>query len=128
MKRAGLFSISDVAKMLKLEKHVLRFWERNFPILSPIRITGGHRYYSPEDIAILRSIHTLLKCHGYTTRGVQKLLHKKGKKYIISLSNKQSPTPYQGSQEEATPHVKTASQYLHIIRSLRKEIEEVIDR
>jgi DNA-binding transcriptional MerR regulator len=41
---------------------------------------GGRRYYRPEDITLLRQIRGLLYDHGYTIRGVQKVLREGGRK------------------------------------------------
>jgi len=67
-------TISEVAIDLKLEQHVLRFWENKFPQITPLKRAGGRRYYRPEDIELLKVIKSYLYSDGYTIRGVQKLL------------------------------------------------------
>jgi len=67
-------TISEVANQLGLEQHVLRFWESRFNQIRPMKRGGGRRYYRPEDIALLKRIHGLLKNEGYTIKGVQKRL------------------------------------------------------
>ncbi|CCQ73815.1 MerR family transcriptional regulator [Magnetospira sp. QH-2] len=71
-------TISEVAKELDLQQHVLRFWETKFTQISPVKRAGGRRYYRPEDVAILRRIRDLLHGEGYTIKGVQKLLKEEG--------------------------------------------------
>ena len=74
-KAPGAFrTISEVADELKLQQHVLRFWETKFTQIKPLKRGGGRRYYRPEDVALLRKIHHLLYTEGYTIKGVQKLL------------------------------------------------------
>lgn len=78
-RRAGTSStafrtISEAAAELDLEPHVLRFWEKKFLRIKPVKQNGGRRYYRPEDIELLRGIRELLYTEGYTIRGVQKLL------------------------------------------------------
>jgi DNA-binding transcriptional MerR regulator len=74
-KSAGAFrTISEVADELKVEQHVLRFWETKFSQIKPLKRGGGRRYYRPEDVELLKNIHTLLYGEGYTIKGVQKLL------------------------------------------------------
>ena len=78
-RRAGTSStafrtISEAAAELDLEPHVLRFWEKKFLHIKPVKQNGGRRYYRPEDIELLRGIRELLYTQGYTIRGVQKLL------------------------------------------------------
>ena len=78
-RRAGKSStafrtISEAAAELDLPPHVLRFWEKKFLHIKPVKQNGGRRYYRPEDIELLRGIRELLYTEGYTIRGVQKLL------------------------------------------------------
>lgn len=73
-------TISEAAKELGLQQHVLRFWESKFPQIQPMKRAGGRRYYRPEDIDFLSQIRTLLHDQGFTIKGVQKLLDQnKGK-------------------------------------------------
>jgi DNA-binding transcriptional MerR regulator len=71
-------TISEVADELQIPQHVLRFWETKFPQVHPLKRGGGRRYYRPDDIALLRRISGLLYVHGYTIKGVQRLLREGG--------------------------------------------------
>jgi DNA-binding transcriptional MerR regulator len=74
-KSASAFrTISEVADELRVEQHVLRFWETKFSQIKPLKRGGGRRYYRPEDVDMLKNIHHLLYQEGYTIKGVQKLL------------------------------------------------------
>jgi DNA-binding transcriptional MerR regulator len=75
-KSASAFrTISEVADELKVQQHVLRFWESKFSQIAPLKRGGGRRYYRPEDVELIKNIHHLLYNEGYTIKGVQKLLH-----------------------------------------------------
>jgi DNA-binding transcriptional MerR regulator len=79
-KAAGAFrTISEVASELDVPQHVLRFWETRFSQIRPLKRAGGRRYYRPEDVELLRRIRGLLYQHGYTIKGVQKLLRDGGR-------------------------------------------------
>ncbi|GIL38616.1 MerR family transcriptional regulator [Roseiterribacter gracilis] len=67
-------TISEVSTELEVPQHVLRFWESKFSQLRPLKRGGGRRYYRPEDVELIRRIHTLLYQEGYTIKGVQRLL------------------------------------------------------
>jgi DNA-binding transcriptional MerR regulator len=71
-------TISEVADVLDVQKHVLRFWEVKFPQIRPMKRGGGRRYYRPEDMILLRGIQHLLHAEGYTIKGVQKILREQG--------------------------------------------------
>lgn len=84
-KAAGAFrTISEVADELDVQQHVLRFWETKFSQVKPLKRGGGRRYYRPEDVALLKRIHTLLYTEGYTIKGVQKLLKTQGRAQMIA--------------------------------------------
>ncbi len=80
-------TISEVAELLDVQQHVLRFWETKFSQVRPLKRGGGRRYYRPEDITLLQRIHHLLYTEGYTIKGVQKLLKEQGKKAVIEAAN-----------------------------------------
>lgn len=75
---AAFRTIGEVADALDLPQHVLRFWEKKFHQIRPVKRNGGRRYYRAEDIALLGEIRTLLHDQGYTIKGVQKLLREGG--------------------------------------------------
>lgn len=77
-------TISEVAEELGVQQHVLRFWETKFTQVKPLKRGGGRRYYRPEDVALLKKIHTLLYAEGYTIKGVQKLLKGVSKSQVLA--------------------------------------------
>jgi DNA-binding transcriptional MerR regulator len=48
---------------------------------------GGRRYYRPEDVDLLKGIRHLLYDHGYTIKGVQKLLKTNGNKFVVAVGH-----------------------------------------
>lgn len=73
-KAASAFrTIGEAAEELDVPQHVLRFWEKRFNQLEPVK-RRGRRYYRPEDITLLQQIKALLYKEGYTIKGVQKYL------------------------------------------------------
>ena len=68
----GLINI----KNKKPNTHTLRFWEKKFKQIKPKILFGNRRYYSKNDIDILKQIHNLLKKEGFTIHGAKKILNK----------------------------------------------------
>lgn len=68
------YRIGEVAEMLNLKTHVLRFWETEFPRLAPLRAESGQRLYREEDVAMLRRIQQLLYEQGMTIDGARRVL------------------------------------------------------
>ena len=71
-KDAGaLRTIGEVSEALDLKPHVLRYWEQQFPMLKPLKRSGGRRYYRAEDITLLETIDRLVNGEGYTLKGAK---------------------------------------------------------
>src|SRR5579863_206789 len=70
-------TIGEVAKALGIRQHVLRYWEEQFPMLSPVKRSGHRRYYRPEDVELIETIDRLVHHQGYTLRGARLALEGK---------------------------------------------------
>lgn len=74
------YSISEVADLLGLTASKLRFWEKEFRQLRPRRNEGSTRFYTKEDIELIKQIQFLVDDQNLTLEGVrQKLNQKKDK-------------------------------------------------
>lgn len=113
-KAPGAFrTISEVAEELDVQQHVLRFWETKFSQVRPLKRGGGRRYYRPEDVALLKRIHTLLYTEGYTIKGVQKLLKTQGKAQLIADGTAAAPVAVKTpapANEQAVQRMPAAQQ------------------
>ena len=75
-------TIGEVVRILNMNKkigsysqsHTLRFWEKQFKQIKPIKI-NNRRYYDEKNIDILIKIQYLLKNQGMTINGVKKILN-----------------------------------------------------
>lgn len=65
------FSIGETAEALNIPASTLRFWEKEFDMLKPRKNKKGDRFYSKNDISILRTIQYLTKVKGYTLQGAK---------------------------------------------------------
>ncbi len=70
----ALRTIGEVAKALGIRQHVLRYWEEQFPMLKPLKRSGGRRYYRAEDVRMVEAIDRLVHREGYTLKGAKKAL------------------------------------------------------
>ena len=64
-------TIGEVAKALGIRQHVLRYWEEQFPMLKPVKRSGGRRYYRPADVQLVKTIERLVTHEGHTLRGAR---------------------------------------------------------
>ena len=71
------YSISDVSKILKLKPSIIRFWEKEFIGLIPIRKQkNSKRKYKINDIQYIYAVKNLLYNKKYTIKGAIKQLEK----------------------------------------------------
>ena len=81
-------TIGEVAQILGVKQHVLRYWEEQFPMLKPLTRAGGRRYYRPADVALIAEIDRLLHHEGFTIRGARQALSgKAGRPAVASLTS-----------------------------------------
>ncbi len=70
------FRIGEVAELVGVEPHVLRYWEREFRTIRPTKSAKGQRVYSRRDVENLMRVRELLYKEGFTIAGAKKrLLH-----------------------------------------------------
>jgi len=67
-------TIGEVADGLGIKQHILRYWEQQFPMLKPLKRSGGRRLYRPEDVAVVATIDRLVNRDGYTLKGARAVL------------------------------------------------------
>ena len=68
------YSIGEVAKMFDVNESLLRYWEKEFPIISPKKAGGNIRQYRKEDIENIRLVYHLVKEKGMTLQGAKQRL------------------------------------------------------
>jgi DNA-binding transcriptional MerR regulator len=68
------FRIGEVAGLVGVEPHVLRYWEREFRAIRPTKSAKGQRVYSRRDVENLLRVRALLYEEGFTIAGAKKKL------------------------------------------------------
>jgi DNA-binding transcriptional MerR regulator len=66
--------IGEVAALVGVEPHVLRYWEREFRSIRPVKSQRGQRVYSQRDVERLVRVRDLLYTDGFTIAGAKKML------------------------------------------------------
>jgi DNA-binding transcriptional MerR regulator len=116
------YKIREVCEIVGVEAHVLRFWEAEFPTLSPPKSKSGQRTYRPKDIELLLRIRKLLYEDGFTIAGARKKLNESrfapsGARDSAEVS---TPDPASGAQEEK--RVKASEN----IEKVKAELENIL--
>lgn len=68
------YSIGEVCEIVDLEPHVLRYWESQFPALSPSKNRAGNRVYRRKEIKLIQLLRHLLYGERYTIEGARQKL------------------------------------------------------
>ena len=68
------YKIGEACKLLEIQPYVLRYWETEFPFLSPSKSKAGQRVYNERELEVIRRIKELLYDEGYTIAGAKKKL------------------------------------------------------
>ncbi|MBY0470814.1 MerR family transcriptional regulator [bacterium] len=66
------FRIGDVADLAGVKPHVLRYWETEFPMISPTKSNTGQRVYKRTDVESILLIKHLLYRERYSIEGARR--------------------------------------------------------
>ena len=105
------FRIGEVTKIAGVEAHVLRFWESEFPMLSPRKTPKGQRQYRRKDLQTILAIKELLYEEKYTIAGARRALRghnasgeeAKPEPAVEPAPSAQSPQRPQDGAEDSQP-------------------------
>ncbi|MBN1959232.1 MAG: MerR family transcriptional regulator [Desulfuromonadales bacterium] len=81
------FKIGEVAALLELKTHVLRYWETEFPVLKPVKSRSNQRLYRRQDVEMALLIKDLLYRQGFTIAGARQQLKVKTQDSLESCSD-----------------------------------------
>ena len=111
------FSIGETSEACGVKPYVLRYWEQEFPQLSPLK-RNQRRYYRSEDIEIIALIRNLLHVKRFTIQGARK--------YISGQNtNKQNKT--KGSPAEKMTTISQSTLFDSVMQIVQR-VDRVIER
>jgi DNA-binding transcriptional MerR regulator len=116
------FRIGEVAELVGVEPHVLRYWEREFRSIRPTKSAKGQRVYSRRDVENLMRVRQLLYSEGFTIAGAKKKLLRAGVEAEVEVETQveaETAAVAEGVQAAATDGSKARDQLL----AIRREIE-----
>jgi DNA-binding transcriptional MerR regulator len=113
----ALRTIGEVAAALGIKQHVLRYWEQQFPMLKPLKRSGGRRYYRPEDVALVQTIDRLVNREGYTLKGARQAIEG-------GAGQGAAATPVPGKRPSATA---SNSDILPQLRAIRDRLANALE-
>src|SRR3984957_5773807 len=84
------FRIGEVSQIVGVEAYVLRYWESEFPGLSPRKSSSGQRMFRRKDVELLLRIKHLLYSQKFTIEGARKALSDQNKEKTKSAPVRQA--------------------------------------
>ena len=106
------FKIGEVADIVGVKPHALRYWETEFPALRPKKTRGAHRQYSRKDVELAMLIRQLLHDEGYTIPGARKRIRGLGR-------HQRSSPPEPRAQREVAMRAE--------LLGLRQQLSELLE-
>jgi DNA-binding transcriptional MerR regulator len=69
------YSIGDAERLLRVKAHVIRYWEKEIPLIQPVKDMYGRRVYRDRDMQILFRLKHLLYGRRFTLEGARTQLY-----------------------------------------------------
>ena len=66
--------MEEACRLLQLPHYTLRYWESRIPSLRPVRLAGGHRRYTRENLETLLRIKELMRDRKMTLAGARRAI------------------------------------------------------
>lgn len=90
MHKAKLYyKIGEICEITGLKPSIVRFWEKEFRQLRPVKFGSNHRYYTKDHLKTLEQIKELLYTEKMTIEGAKRKLEQdtRSKKHTMVEDN-----------------------------------------
>ena len=134
------FKIGEVCEIAGVQAHVLRYWETEFPMLTPQKNRAGQRTYRRRDVEMALRIKELLYDEQYTIAGAKKKLSTELRGGVNRETSKSEPAkaparslqppPSLAARFSSPPNPTTAasgSDQRQALRLIAKQLREILD-
>ena len=128
------FRIGEVCDLIKVQPHVLRYWETEFPMLAPQKNRAGQRVYRRKDVEMVLRIRDLLYEEKFTIAGAKKKLldEMRGSQARAKLVEQTEGAGDTSRSPGATASSKgdqsTAPQTRRVLRLIKTDLEDLLTR
>lgn len=113
------YSIGEVAKIVDIKPHVLRYWESEFSILSPSKNRAGNRVYREKDILLVKFIKNLLYKKKFTIEGAKQKLKDIKKEELTKFE--------QNENQENTSKKSEKEKYSETMTKLKHGLKDILE-
>src|SRR5215470_17265637 len=137
------FRIGEVCDLIKVQPHVLRYWETEFPMLAPQKNRAGQRVYRRKDVEMVMRIRDLLYEEKFTIAGAKKKLldEMRGSSPKVKVSPREAMAPEEPppqpepapdlpvssvSADQTVPQPGISPQAKRAIRVIKRDLEDLL--
>lgn len=130
------YSIGEVSKILDVEQHILRYWEKEFSLLKTKKNRAGNRVYSTEDLEFLKLIKNLLDDKNLSIKQANQLfeIYKSKNEIIKNFDNivkgyqgNPKPTKSPKTEEKSNNDISLSSDKKQEIKKIFNEIMDILN-
>jgi len=130
------FRIGEVCDLIKVQPHVLRYWETEFPMLAPQKNRAGQRVYRRKDVEMVLRIRDLLYEEKFTIAGAKKRLlddmrgvsTRAKLAEVLAADEKAEPQPAGASSPPPASDQSVSPQTRSVLRLLKSDLEDLLTR
>ena len=83
------FKIGEVAQLVGVHAHVLRYWQNEVPAIRPVKSASNQRRYRHRDVEIFREVRRLLYQERYTLAGARKRIAAGGEPVALAPGDRE---------------------------------------
>jgi DNA-binding transcriptional MerR regulator len=128
------FRIGEVCDLIKVQPHVLRYWETEFPMLAPQKNRAGQRVYRRKDVEMVLRIRDLLYEEKFTIAGAKKRLLDEGRGGSARVRSGEelsqenvgpssaSTAGSQAAEQSSSPQTR------RVLRAIKSDLEDLLTR
>jgi DNA-binding transcriptional MerR regulator len=134
------FRIGEVCELIKVQPHVLRYWETEFPMLAPQKNRAGQRVYRRKDVEMVLRIRDLLYEEKFTIAGAKKKLmdeirgsSSRGKAAAVEATQPEPPVLEEEAEiipvtepDETIPEQAITPQARRALRVIKRDLEDLL--
>ena len=102
------FRIGEVSTLVGVEPYVLRYWEKEFRLIKPLKSSSGHRVYHRKDVELLQVVRHLLHVEKFSIQGAKKKLQERRQEVVDSKSH------------------EDVAKTMEFLKSLNQDVKELI--
>lgn len=121
------FKIGEMARLVGVEPHVLRYWESEFRQISPVKSKTNQRLYRREDLELIGHIKELLYGQKFTIDGARKKLSTQKISRKEVAKRQQYSLEWDAEQEDLGAQMTSGSKPNRVPFKAAQEISEIVE-